>query len=249
MKTKQNTKQQKAKKPTGLIVAVSILGAVTLGVSGFAVWSSVQNASYKNQLNTIYQKGYYDFYDAINNTEVKMNKIVSTTDKSLAKKYLMEISKNADEAQQALNNLPISTNGLEKSLTFINQVGGYTQTLANKLDKGGSLSQDDKATLLKLNSSVADMRRNLTKMTNQMNGGYDILSNSIKLDGDYNNFTLSLKNMNASDIEYPSMIYDGPFADSQTKRQVKGLNEQKVDKETAQNNLSKLVNVAPEKLV
>lgn len=249
MKTKQNTKQQKAKKPTGLIVAVSILGAVTLGVSGFALWSSVQNASYKNQLNTIYQKGYYDFYDAINNTEVKMNKIVSTTDKSLAKKYLMEISKNADEAQQALNNLPISTNGLEKSLTFINQVGGYTQTLANKLDKGGSLSQDDKATLLKLNSSVADMRRNLTKMTNQMNGGYDILSNSIKLDGDYNNFTLSLKNMNASDIEYPSMIYDGPFADSQTKRQVKGLNEQKVDKETAQNNLSKLVNVAPEKLV
>lgn len=243
---KQNKNREK--KPIGLIVTASILGASTLAMTGWAVWSTVQSNGYQSQLNTIYQKGYYDFYDAINNTEVKINKVVSTTDKALAKKYLMEISKNANEAQQALNTLPISENGLSKSLTFINQVGGFTQTLANKLDNGGNLSTEDKATLLKLNSAVTDMRKNLTKMTQDINGGYDILSNSLALDGDYNNFTISLQNINASDIEYPSMIYDGPFADSQIQKQVKGLVEQTTDKQTAQKNLSILVGVAPEKL-
>lgn len=242
---KQNKKR---KKPVGLVVTASLLGASTLVFGGWAIWSTVQSNAYQTQLNTIYQKGYYDFYDAINNTEVKMNKVVSTQDKTLAKKYLMEISKNANEAQQALNTLPISENGLSKSLTFINQVGGFTQTLANKLDKGGTLSNEDKSTLLKLNSAITDMRKNLTKMTKDMNGGYDILENSLSLNGDYNDFTISLKTMNASDIEYPSMIYDGPFADSQIQKQVKGLLEQKVDKQTAQQNLANLVGVAPEKL-
>lgn len=244
----QNNKKKNHKKPVGLIVATSILAVSTLAVGGWAVGMSIESANLKTNLNTIYQKGYYDFYDAINNTEIKMNKVISTSDNALTKKYLNEISKNANEAQSALNNLPISTNGIEKSLTFINQVAGFTNTLANKLDKGGSLSQDDKATLLKLNSSIADMKRNLNKMTSSMNGGYDILSNSMNLDGDYNTFTISMQNMNASDIEYPSMIYDGPFADSQIKKEIKGLPFENVEESTARQNLSNIIKVGVEKI-
>ena len=245
---KKQTDRQRHHKRVGYIVALSILGATTLGAGAWAAASSIENNNLKTSLNTIYQKSYYDFYDELSNTEVKMNKLINTNSKSMQEKLLSEISKNANDAQVSLNNLPISVNGMEKSLTFINQVAGYTSTLSKKLAEGGELSQSDKATLLKLNSSIASMRRNLSEMSGQMLEGYDILSNSIKINGDYNDFTTSMQSIYASDVEYPTMIYDGPFAESQINKQVLGLNEKEVDQETAKQKLSQITKVAQENI-
>ena len=215
---------------------------------GWAIYSTIENSNLKTNLNTIYQKSYYDFYDQLNNTEIKMNKLINTNNPAMQEKLLQEISKNANDAQASLNNLPISVNGMEKCLTFINQVAGYTSTLSKQLANGKSLKSQDKATLTKLNSSISSMRRNLSELSNQIQGGYDILSNSIKLDGDYNNFTISLQSVNTSDVEYPTMIYDGPFAESQVNKKVKGLNLPEVDKEKAQDNLSVITKISKENL-
>ena len=248
MKNNNQSKEKKHKRRVGWIIAVSVLGFTTLLAGGWAAYSSIENSNLKTNLNTIYQKSYYDFYDELNNTEVKMNKVINTNNKAMQEKLLSEISKNANDAQVSLNNLPVSVNGMEKSLTFINQVAGYTSTLSKKLASGQSLSSQDKATLVKLNSSIASMRRNLTELNSQINNGYDIFSNSIKLDGDYNNFTISMQTMNTSDVEYPTMIYDGPFAESQLQKQVKGLGYAEVDQQTAKENLSKITKVAVENI-
>src|SRR5699024_3729437 len=47
--------------------------------------------------------------------------------------------------------------------------------------------------------------------------------------------------MNGEDIEYPTMIYDGPFSDSQVNKEVKGLNFGEVSMETAKSNLGKVL--------
>lgn len=239
---------RKSKKRVGWIITASILGATTLLSGGWAIYSTIENSNLKTNLNTIYQKSYYDFYDQLNNTEIKMNKLINTNNPAMQEKLLQEISKNANDAQASLNNLPISVNGMEKCLTFINQVAGYTSTLSKQLANGKSLKSQDKATLTKLNSSISSMRRNLSQLSNQIQGGYDILSNSIKLDGDYNNFTISLQSVNTSDVEYPTMIYDGPFAESQVNKKVKGLNLPEVDKEKAQDNLSVITKISKENL-
>lgn len=63
----------------------------------------------------------------------------------------------------------------------------------------------------------------------------------MKLDGDYNSLTSDMSAMNGEDIEYPTMIYDGPFSDSQVNKEVKGLNFSDVSMETAKNNLGKIL--------
>ena len=248
---KENNKQsdkKRNKKHVAYIIALSLLGATTVASTGWAVYSTIQNSNLKTNLNTIYQKSYYDFYDELSNTEVKMNKLINTNSPQMQEKLLNEISKNANDAQMFLNNLPVSVSGMEKSLTFINQVAGYTSTLAKKLAEGNPLTQEEKATLLKLNSSISSMRRNLSDLNTQMFDGYDILSNSIKIDGDFNSFTKSMQSIYASDVDYPTMIYDGPFAESQINKQVLGLTEKEVDQETAKQNLSLITKVANENI-
>lgn len=250
MKNKKTDKETKKnrKAPVGWIVACSILGGSVLGL-GTLLYFSNQNANnHAMKLENMYQKSYYDFADNINNAEVKLSKAISTNDSGYAQKLLSEVSKNATEAEEKLNNLPLSVNGLEESLKFINQVGGYTNTLSKKLSRGESLTSSDKTTLRKLHSSIVEMKNSIGEMTNDMKDGYGILSNSLSLKGDYNDFTVSLQSIKSNDVDYPTMIYDGPFADSQISKEVKGLSGEMVSMEKAREALSKLVKVAPEEI-
>ena len=66
--------------------------------------------------------------------------------------------------------------------------------------------------------------------------------NGIKnlLDGDYNNFTLKIQGIKGSDVEYPTMIYDGPFADGQYNKEPKGLPGSLVSVDYAKQELKKI---------
>lgn len=247
MKKESKTKKLK-KTTTGLIVACSILGGTTLALGTLLYMQNNKVNDYSMRLENIYQKSYYDFADNINNAETKLSKAISTDDSNYARKLLQEVSKNASDAEDKLNSLPVSANGLEESLTFINQVGGYSETLSKKLANGGSLSQNDKQTLRKLQSSLIDMKTRIADMTDEMKGGYGILNNSLSLEGDYNNLTISLQGMKADEVDYPSMIYDGPFSDSQIDKKVVGLTGEKQSMQQAREKLSKLVKLAEEEI-
>ena len=244
----KNDKTKRRRAPVGWIVTCSILGGTVLGL-GTLLYFSNQNANnHAMRLENMYQKSYYDFADNINNAEVKLSKALSTNDSNYVQKLLSEVSKNVSEAEDKLNNLPVSINGLEESLKFINQVGGYTNTLSKKLSRGETLSSSDKTTLRKLHSSIVEMKNSIGEMTNDMKDGYGILSNSLSLKGDYNDFTISLQTIKSNDVDYPTMIYDGPFADSQIEKDVKGLTGEMISMDESKQKLSQIVKVAPEEI-
>lgn len=224
-------------------VALSVLSGLILGLS-FLLYSAYSTSNnYAVSLETNYQKSFYDLNDKINNMEIKLSKVISSQDDNYSAKMLAEISKNAQDAQSNLNLLPVSLNGVEESLTFINQVDGFTSTLYKKISKGETLSNDDMLTLEKLHSSVQEMKTSMGDMMQNIWKGYSILDGSLSLKGDYNEFTVNLQSMKATDVDYPTMIYDGPFSDSQIKKEVKGLNEPDVNQNEAKANLSKLMNI------
>lgn len=236
------------KTPVGLIVACSILGGAVLGLGTLLYFSYQDSSDYAMKLESIYQKSYYDFADNLNNAEIKISKAISTDDAKYAQKLLSEVSKNAVEAEDKLNNLPVSVNGLEESLKFINQVGGYTETLSKKLANGKELNGGERSTLKELHSSLIDMKERVGDMTHDMKSGYAILSNSLSLAGDYNDFTVSLQSIKSNEVDYPTMIYDGPFSDSQISKEVKGLTGELVSMQEARQKLAKIVKIAPEKI-
>ena len=63
--------------------------------------------------------------------------------------------------------------------------------------------------------------------------GYNIFKEGSITDGDFNNFTLKIQGIKTSDVEYPTMIYDGPFSDSEYNREIKGLEKEEITIEDA----------------
>ena len=224
-----------------LIVVTIILSiaVVALGILYGISMSSLN--SYQATLENVYQKNFYELVDEVNNAETKLNKVLASNSASYKSKLLKEISKNASEAQTRLNMLPYSINGLSDTISFVNQVSGYTETLAKTLENGQNLSKNDEETLEKVYESIVNIKKSLNSMSKQMWEGYNITDSSLKLDGDYNNLTSDMSAMNGEDIEYPTMIYDGPFSDSQVNKEVKGLNFGEVSMEMAKSNLGKVL--------
>ena len=232
--------ETKASNKALIIVTIILsIAVVALGILYGISMSSLN--SYQATLENVYQKNFYELVDEVNNAETKLNKVLASNSASYKSKLLKEISKNASEAQTRLNMLPYSINGLSDTISFVNQVSGYTETLAKTLENGQNLSKNDEETLEKVYESIVNIKKSLNSMSKQMWEGYNITDSSLKLDGDYNNLTSDMSAMNGEDIEYPTMIYDGPFSDSQVNKEVKGLNFGEVSMETAKSNLGKVL--------
>lgn len=205
-----------------LIVTVSILAVMLVAfIIMYSMAMSKQN-QLKINLENIYQRNFNELVDNVNNSEIKLSKVVVSNYNSYSKKLLNEISKNTSQAATNLSALPVSINGIDNTIKFINQVSGYSQTLANKLDKGEQLTNAEKQTLQDLKNAFSELKDKVNELSKDIYNG-NIYAESNKLDGDYNNFTIKLQNVKAGDVEYPTMIYDGPFSDSTINKEIKNL--------------------------
>lgn len=223
----------------GLSVAVSVLGLSTIGLGiAYGCMASTTN-DYAIQLENVYQKNLYDLVESVNNTETKLSKILASNSSTYQKKLLAEIAQNSELAENSIASLPISQNSLADSVKFINQMGGYTQTLADQISQGKNLSSQDLSTLSKLQQSVNDMKAQINKFVKKVQQNYSILDQSFNLDGDFNNFTIEISKIKGEGVDYPVMIYDGPFADSTLDKTVKGLKGDTLTEQECQKEVEK----------
>ncbi|MBR4408012.1 MAG: germination protein YpeB [Clostridia bacterium] len=232
--------KQKSKANIGLIIALSIVSALlVLFVTLYSIQSS-NNTTLANSLEDIYQKNIYELVDNVNNTETKLSKMLSSNDNAFRAKMLREVSYNTDMAQSNLNNLPYTINGVNESIAFVNQVSGYTETLSKSLEKGGNLSSQDLDTLERVYDNILVLKQSLTKFSENNAKGYSILKQSNAMDGEFNKFTKEIGLVTDVNVEYPTMIYDGPFSDSVVNKKIEGLNDADVGEEAARENLLKV---------
>lgn len=216
----------------GLLVALIVVSVALVVMSVlFSVYMNKYNQT-QSSLEAIYQRNFTEFVDSINNSEIKLSKIVASNYDSYAKKLLSEVSKNANEASNNLSTLPLSVSGLEETIRFVNQVSGYTKTLSDKIADGKQITQQEKQVLIKLRESFLDLKNQVNKISNEVYNG-NIYEQSLNLSGDYNDFTLTMQGMKSSDIDYPTMIYDGPFSDSTVNKQIKNLNGNDINSQDA----------------
>lgn len=224
----------------GLSLAVAILGATTLGLGvAYGVTQDKVDA-YGTQLESVYQKNYYELVDNVNNADMEMSKLLNASSSTYQKKMLTEIADASKNMQNNIALLPLTGDDVLESVSFVNQLSGYTTILEEKLANGESLSQDDLATLQELHMALISMKDNLNRISMDMRNGYSILKASNEMDGDLNSFTVDFNQIKANDVDYPTMIYDGPFSDSVVNQKVKGLSGKEITEEEAGEVLGKV---------
>ena len=141
----------------GLSIATGVLALSTIGLGVGVAISQSQAMSYRGDLESVYQKSMYELVDSVNNTETKLAKVLSSDGSVYQKKMLLEVSKNTNEAQGYISSLPLSQSDIQETVKMVNQISGYTSTLAEKLSAGGTLTESEMDTL-------ADSHQNIVQM-------------------------------------------------------------------------------------
>lgn len=196
-------------------VVVVIIASLSVAL-GLAVERQKQ---YKIELENVYQKSYYETMNSISNIETKLNKLSIVEGKTLQKVLLSDVWRESELAESNLSQLSSKNESIDSIIKFLNQLGDYCYYLAKKLDNE-SIEDTESDTLKKFSDIAAELRQNLLLVQAEIMKGGHLVG---RFREELNFFTQSYNKMNHSTIEYPELIYDGPFSDGLNERTPRAL--------------------------
>lgn len=206
---------KKSKIITGVIVALLILAVAGLAV---ALGLTEKNRkSTQSRLNAVYEKSYYETMDNMSDIELKLSKISVLSGNSLKKQLLNDVWRECDVVASDFSQLGAESEELNKVIKFLNQLGDYCYYLALKLQSGGLSDKE--------NQNLKDYYGIIKKLNIELSKAQDTLTNGEKIDASVLSDRSLIENAikSHSSVEYPEMIYDGPFSDGLNDRETKFL--------------------------
>ena len=190
-----------------LLVALAV--AVAL-----ALWQFREAKAAEITVRAGRERAYYSALDSLTNLEADLSKALVASGPGQHALLLGRVSSLAGVASENLSALPAAYGADESGLKFLGQTADYAQTLAAAAAEGRTLSETDVRQLSQLMQKSGELRRHLE---NGEGFAYDAPSEEQKLSG----------------IEYPSLLYDGPFSDGVRQGAPRGLSGEEITSEQA----------------
>lgn len=203
------------------VIAVVMSGIILLGFGSLMMDRNKR----VNMLEGVYERSFYDLTAEVNDMEIKLDKLSVSNSAKYQRELLGELVVSSELAEANVAQLSQGEQGMEATSRFINQVGDYAKSLQKKVDGGEALSKEDKKSLDGLREVSAEVGKKLARMRDKIGTNYDFTLNTDGVGKDFSEIDLS--------IEYPELIYDGPFSDAVTKATPKGITDKVITKEEA----------------
>lgn len=217
------------------LTAVSIVAIIALGG---AFYQYRKSENYRQSMENTYQRAFVELVDYAGNIDVILNKALVTNDYLQLADLSEELWSETALAKSALGQLPISSTELDKTSGFITQVSDYVHSLTKKILSGEVITEDERAQIATLVEYSDSLNTDLKEMENQfMNGTLSLSDKQVKsvfADSDMTNINESLGAIEKSFEDYPTIIYDGPFAEHVLNRESEILSQNEITKEKAQ---------------
>lgn len=193
-----------------LIAAVALLAiaVITLGVLLGSVTDD-RNGLAVNRENA-YLSSYYTLTDSLLQIENNLGKMRVVRTPALQSELLTKTAIDAEVAEQCLTALSVAGADMQGTVKFCNQVGDYSLYLLRKLDGGESLSETDYSTLSKLYEATYSLGVKLNSLSDKISSGEYSFADFGKKDDEFASIASDIAD---GAIEYPALIYDGPFSD------------------------------------
>ncbi|ADL67792.1 germination protein YpeB [Thermoanaerobacterium thermosaccharolyticum] len=206
--------------------AVMLLLLLVVGAWGYNQY--MQKVSYHRYLQAQYDRSFYQLVNSIENIETSTGKLMVSSQENTTIPILSDVWRQAFEAQENLSQLPIGQPELDNTSKFLSQIGDYSYSLSKNVADGGKLTDKDYKTISELHNYAVYLGKNLQDLRSKIQGGYDLgnlrkkgTQKMSQIDSKILNVNMSAVNQQMSN--YPTLIYDGPFSESQAKLTPKGL--------------------------
>ena len=195
-------------------IVLSVIFAVVGTAIGSVLYFNKNNEAneYKSRLEYVYQQNFYELVDNVNNIESNLSKLSVATDSKMQNEYLSKISTLSNNAQNNISFLPIEHNAINDTITYLNQLGGYTSTLQVDIVSNKSLDMDELDQIEQLLETSKTVKSELNKLSVMISSdNYSIIDNLSDPNKNSSKFNDEWSNFNNGMIEYPQLIYDGPL--------------------------------------
>lgn len=201
-----------------IIIFMLLAAVITLSV--FVGLYAKDRRDKDRDIEGFYQSAYYGLVGNFVDIENDLAKARVITDNKLLRQNLMKIDVNCNLASQNLQVFYANNDGMSNLMNFINQLGDYCGYLIKELEKGKSLTISQTENLNKMWGVSKEYGKLLNSLQDYAKDGTTLA----RLLGENNEqFEDILSNIGNGSIEYPSLIYDGPFSDGILNREAKGI--------------------------
>ncbi len=210
----------KRRKMTMLAIVMIALLAAVITLSVFVGIYVKKDKEKTRDLDAFYQSAYYALVGNFVDIENDLAKARVMTDSKLLRQNLLKIDVNCNLASQNLQVFYANNEGMSNLMSYINQLGDYCVFLNRELDKGKSLTTSQMENLNKLWGVSKEYGKLLNSLQDYAKDGDTF---ALMLGASNEKFEDILSSINNGSIEYPSLIYDGPFSDGIINREAKGV--------------------------
>ncbi|MDF2545590.1 MAG: ypeB [Anaerosolibacter sp.] len=202
--------------------ALSTVLALALVVSG--VWGYTQyqeKREYRTFLNNQFHRMYYDLTGSVESITSDISKLMVSSQTKENVVLYSNIWQNAYNAQEKLSQLPIRHAEITKTEKFLSQVGDYTFALAQRSIEGHQLTEKEIDSLEKLHNYAQELTTDLHDIQDTVLTGL-VLPGELSKEGgrklnkqaeEKNPIQVKFQKFEERMVDYPELIYDGPFSE------------------------------------
>lgn len=221
-----------------LAAVFGVLLGLSLGVH--AVQSARLNAM-QLRLAMERQRDLSDVARAMADIEINLQKLLIASGARQSAQLLGETALLAQHVESGISRLPMSMETAADAMKFAGQMGDYVMTLAGQVSGGSMLSGTDEKQIEGLLAACQGLNAHLTQMG-------ESLYNEPSQGMDDAESWPDTQRLSGSGIDYPSLIYDGPFSDGKTDAAPKGLTGERITREQARLAAARYAGVAQDQV-
>jgi germination protein YpeB len=212
----------------------AFLGIAAVAALSWGIYQNQLRASYETQLKNMYTRSFYELVGSMDNVQAQLSKLMVSNSPGGNIRLLSDISRQADDAVERISQLPLSHPAISNTMGLIALTGDFCRSLTNKAADGHPLTSDDIEHLKTLYNNCVDVTNELRKMQSDGLVAFESLNNRTYYDiskGD--EVSAQFSERDKGGVQYPTLIYDGPFSESVINAQPKGLPPGNVDENGA----------------
>lgn len=224
----------KSRTKTTTFIAIIVALVITIGVLVVG-WIGSRNTmnAYATELESSYQRSFSELVNSINNIEINLSKAIISQDAKKQQELYQKINQQSTLCASNLSYLPINHESLVETMKFVNQLGGFSYYLTEKLDNGQTLSDADISSVNELYNWCVYVQTVINDFAKDLDDNFNILYQTSNGNTE-SKFDSMFSNTSSSGTEYPTLIYDGPFSDSIKTKEPLGITGEEISQEQAE---------------
>lgn len=212
------------------ILLSSLLGLCLLVAIGFGAFTLRERQRYTRAVQDACHGALLSAVTQIERMQLYMDKALLSQDEGQSAALVSRIGSDAAAVQGTLSALPLSHSAMADAVRLCSQISDYAATLLEKAN--AALSDADAQTLVQIEEACRQLHQALLNACAQLQSG-DVQwfsANAYMADADAN---ARPPESIAGAVDYPTLIYDGPFSDAASQDAPKGLGTKSVDEAQA----------------